>query len=207
MLRPICKLSLVISLLIGMAYLVIAPAIEVDDSVDYSVPPTMETVVTEPTEVPEVTETTEPTTQPTEPTEPTEPEFVSFYSYTEEELDLLARLVYSESGSESYETQLKVASVVMNRVKDPCFPNTIRGVIYQSGQFSVTTIKINGVIMIDRPASEESYKAAKEILDYGSVLPSTVQVFYSKYCTESWVTSRATYEIVDNTVFAHIYGR
>lgn len=184
-----------------------------------TIEPTSVTSLTEPpvtsevVEVVEVTEPiTEPTTEPTEPleteevTEPTEPEFVSFYSYTEEELDLLARLVYSESGGESYDTKLRVASVVMNRVVDPNFPNTIREVIYQKNQFSVTFLKVNGVVMIDRPADAESYQAAKEILDYGSILPSTVQVFYATYCDDSWVTSRVTYEICGNTVFAHIYS-
>lgn len=166
-----------------------------------TVPIIIETSATEPTEAPEPTEIQEPTTEPIP--EVTEPE--SYYSYTEKELDLLARLIFSEGGGESYETKLKIGSVVMNRVEDPKFPNTIREVIYQKSQFSVTVVKIDGVVMIDRPADEESYRAAKEVLDYGSVLPSTVQVFYAIYCKEPWVTSRATYEVSDNTVFAHIY--
>ena len=161
------------------------------------------------TEVPLMT-TTEPYTEVVEPivedTAPQETEFVSYYNYTEEELDLLARLIYSEGGGESYSTKLKIGSVVMNRVEDPHFPNTIYEVIYQKSQFSVTVIKINGVIMIDRPADEESYRAAKEILDYGSILPRDVQVFYAYYCTESWVTSRVVYERSDNTIFAYIYS-
>lgn len=132
-------------------------------------------------------------------------EFVSYYSYTEEELDLLARLIYSEAGSESYDTKLKVGSVVMNRVEDSNFPNTIRDVIYQKGQFSVTVVRLNGVIMIDRPADEESFNAAKEILDYGSVLPETVQVFYASHCREPWVRSRKVYTRSDNVIFSHIH--
>lgn len=50
------------------------------------------------------------------------PEHKPVYNYTEEELDLLARLIYSEGGIESYDTQLKIGSVVMNRVDDPYFP-------------------------------------------------------------------------------------
>lgn len=134
-------------------------------------------------------------------------EFVSYYTYTEEELDLLSRLIYSEGGTESYDTKLKIGSVVMNRVSDPLFPDTIREVIYQKNQFSVTTTKINGVIMIDRPADEESKKAAKEILDYGSILPLDVQVFYAYgKCDGNWVTTREVYEVCDNTVFAYIYS-
>lgn len=49
--------------------------------------------------------------------------------------DLLAALVYCESGNQPYEGQLAVASVVMNRVRSGAYPNTVAGVIYASGQF------------------------------------------------------------------------
>ena len=52
------------------------------------------------------------------------------------DLAMLAALVECEAGGESYEGQLAVASVVVNRVKSGSFPNTISGVIYQGGQFS-----------------------------------------------------------------------
>lgn len=135
------------------------------------------------------------------------PEHKPVYNYTEEELDLLARLIYSEGGIESYDTQLKIGSVVMNRVDDPYFPNTIREVIYQKNQFSVTFTRINGVIMIDRPADEEAKKAAYEILNYGSVLPKDVQVFYEKSITTGWVASREPYGTYDHTTFAYIYPK
>lgn len=135
------------------------------------------------------------------------PEHKPVYNYTEEELDLLARLIYSEGGIESYDTQLKIGSVVMNRVDDPYFPNTIREVIYQKNQFSVTFTKLDGVIMIDRPADDEAKKAALEILTYGSVLPPKVQVFYEKSITTGWVASRETYGTFDRTTFAYIYPK
>lgn len=135
------------------------------------------------------------------------PEHKPVYTYTEEELDLLARLIYSEGGIESYDTQLKIGSVVMNRVDDPYFPNTIREVIYQKNQFSVTFTKLDGVIMIDRPADEEAKKAAYEILNYGSVLPPKVQVFYEKSITTGWVASREPYGTFDRTTFAYIYPK
>lgn len=135
------------------------------------------------------------------------PEHKPVYNYTEEELDLLARLIYSEGGIESYDTQLKIGSVVMNRVDDPYFPNTIREVIYQKNQFSVTFTKLDGVIMIDRPADDEAKKAALEILTYGSVLPPKVQVFYEKSITTGWVASREPYGTFDRTTFAYIYPK
>lgn len=134
-------------------------------------------------------------------------EFQPAYCYTEEELDLLSRLIYAEGGSESYNTQLKIGSVVLNRLDDPNFPNSIKEVIYEPNQFSVTTIKIDGVIMIDLPASEQSKKVAWEVLNYGSILPKEVQVFYRNGCKDKWVTSRETYEVADKTVFAYIHSK
>lgn len=55
---------------------------------------------------------------------------------SENKVKLLACLIYTEAGSESYEGKLAVASVIMNRVKSSRYPNTIYKVIYQPGQFS-----------------------------------------------------------------------
>lgn len=134
-------------------------------------------------------------------------EDMPIYDFTEEELDLMARLIQSEGGIESYETKLKIGSVVLNRVLDPNFPNTLREVIYQDNQFSVTWLKIDGKYMIDYPASKESTKAAFEVLTYGSMLPDKVQVFYNKGVTSGWVTTRQPYGTYDNTTFAYIYAR
>lgn len=58
-------------------------------------------------------------------------------NYTDEDLKLLACLVHAEAGTQGYEGKLAVANIVINRVKSSKYPNTIKGVIYQSGQFSV----------------------------------------------------------------------
>ncbi len=49
---------------------------------------------------------------------------------------LLAALIYSEAGGESYEGKLAVGAVVMNRVRSSAYPDSIHGVIYASGQFT-----------------------------------------------------------------------
>ena len=121
-----------------------------------------------------------------------------------DDLYLLARLVESEAGNESYETKMMVASVVMNRVADSRFPNTIKEVIYQKGQFEVTSRKVNGVLMIDREPSLDSLRVANDILNKGSILPSNVLVFYQKGIDEGWVTSRTTHLISDDMVFAYM---
>jgi len=82
-------------------------------------------------------------------------------SYTEKELDLLSRLISAEAQGEPYTAQVAVGAVVINRVLSPKFPNTIKGVIYQKGQFGPVR---NGYI--NRPAASSSISAAKEAL-YG----------------------------------------
>ncbi len=61
------------------------------------------------------------------------------YDYEPEDIELLARLISSEAPGQPYEGQVAVAAVVLNRVRDPRFPDTIREVIFQPGQFSVVS--------------------------------------------------------------------
>ena len=50
--------------------------------------------------------------------------------------ELLAALIFCEAGNQPYEGQVAVGAVVMNRVQSGLYPNSIREVIYQSGQFT-----------------------------------------------------------------------
>lgn len=58
------------------------------------------------------------------------------YVPADSDVYLLGAIIQCESDGEPYEGKLAVGSVVLNRVKSSYFPNTISGVIYQSGQFS-----------------------------------------------------------------------
>lgn len=58
---------------------------------------------------------------------------------TNNNIDLLARLIHGEARGEPYEGMVAVGAVVLNRVADSRFPNTISGVIYQNGAFDVVT--------------------------------------------------------------------
>lgn len=57
-------------------------------------------------------------------------------NYTAEEVRLLASLIYCEANGQPYAGKLAVGIVVMNRVESSKFPNSVNGVIYQSGQFT-----------------------------------------------------------------------
>ena len=58
------------------------------------------------------------------------------YVSTDSDQYLLGAIIQCEAGGESYDGKLAVGSVVINRVKSSYFPNSVSGVIYQSGQFS-----------------------------------------------------------------------
>lgn len=96
--------------------------------------------------------------------------------YTQYELDLLARVIWSEAGSDwlTDEHQRAVASVVINRVNDDRFPNTINDVVYQPGQYGCV---YNG--MIYKTPNQRAYDNAKYVIENGVTIPSNV-VWQSK---------------------------
>lgn len=83
-----------------------------------------------------------------------------------DDVTLLAALIQCEAGSESYEGQLAVGAVVMNRVRSGGYPSSIYGVIYQSGQFtpagrgSVASVAANGPKASCMQAAQEAINGA-----------------------------------------------
>ncbi len=76
---------------------------------------------------------------------------------------LLAALIQCEAGGESYEGKLAVGSVVINRVRSSHFPNSIAGVIYQSGQFSPVASGRFATVLAGG-ANSSCVQAANEVL-------------------------------------------
>lgn len=77
---------------------------------------------------------------------------------------LLGAIIECEAGGESYEGKLAVGSVILNRVKSSYFPNTISGVIYQSGQFSpVASGRL--AYRLEAGVSQSCLQAAQEVLN------------------------------------------
>ena len=115
----------------------------------------------------------------------------------DEEIMLLSKLVAGEARGESYEGQVAVAAVVINRVKDSRFPNTLEGVIYQKNAFSVVK---NGTINAEPTSS--TYRAAQEAL-YGSDPTDNAIYFWNPdISTCSWINTLNPYLRIGNHVFA-----
>ena len=127
----------------------------------------------------------------------TEKEPKEVISITNDELYLLSKLVSSEARGESYEGQVAVAAVVINRVLDSRFPDNIKDVIYQKNAFSVVN---NGEIY--KSPTDSAYKAAREAL-YGSDPTSGAIYFWNpEIATCSWIKTLDPYKRIGNHVFA-----
>ena len=116
---------------------------------------------------------------------------------TNEELLLLSKLVTGEARGESYEGQLAVAAVVINRVKDPRFPNTIKDVIYQKNAFSV--VKDGSINM---QPTESAYTAAKEALYGKDPTDKAIYFWNPDIATCKWIKTLNPYMRIGNHVFA-----
>ncbi len=89
---------------------------------------------------------------------------ISEVSFAEGDRYLLANLIYCEAGGEPYEGQIAVGAVVMNRVLSSVYPNTIVGVIYQSGQFSPVASGRLALALAEGKATKRCYDAADEVM-------------------------------------------
>lgn len=111
------------------------------------------------------------------------------------DLTLLAAILECEA-LQDYDCLLAVATVIMNRVESPRFPNSISGVVYASGQFSPTwTGKLDKVL--DRGPSSLSLRVAQDAIN-GARLSSVADCYYFLYAPS---TSRDGIVIGDNVFF------
>lgn len=103
------------------------------------------------------------------------------------DIQLLARAINGEARGEPYEGQVAIGAVILNRVKDSRFPNTIAGVIYQSGAFTAVT---DG--QINEPISEGStvVKAARDAMNGWDPTDGAVYYFNPDTATNKWIWSR-----------------
>ncbi|HZK26729.1 MAG TPA: LysM peptidoglycan-binding domain-containing protein [Thermoclostridium sp.] len=112
----------------------------------------------------------------------------SVIPYTQSDVDLLARLITAEADNQPYTAKVGVGAVVVNRVKDSRFPNTISGVIYEkSNKYYQFTPVENG--MINKRASSEATKAAYDALT-GKDPTNGALYFFDNSATNKWLWSK-----------------
>ena len=100
-------------------------------------------------------------------------------------LYLISQVVYGEARGEPYEGQVAVAAVLLNRVADSRFPNTVAGVVYESGAFTCVD---DG--QINLTPDNTAKKAAQDAINGWDPTHGCVYYFNPNTATSSWIWSR-----------------
>lgn len=103
------------------------------------------------------------------------------------DIQLMARAINGEARGEPYEGQVAVGAVILNRVKDSRFPNTIAGVIYESGAFTAVA---DGQINVPIKEDATVYKAARDAMNGWDPTGGAVYYFNPATATNKWIWSR-----------------
>ncbi|MEG1483120.1 cell wall hydrolase [Clostridium sp.] len=101
---------------------------------------------------------------------------------TEEDVFLMSQIVFAESKGEPYEGKVAVASVILNRVLDPAFPNTIADVVFQTNAFSCV---VDGVISVT--PNQECFNAVYEAIKGNDPTNEALFFYNPAIATCSWM--------------------
>lgn len=107
------------------------------------------------------------------------------------DLMLLARFINGEARGEPYEGQVAVGAVILNRLRDPKFPNTMAGVVYQPGAF---TAVVDG--QIHAQMEQTSLKAARDALNGWDPSGGAIYYFNPNTATSAWIWSRPLIKVI-----------
>ena len=117
--------------------------------------------------------------------------------YNSNDRYLLAKVIYAEARGESYTGQVAIAAVVLNRVEDSRFPNTVSGVIYQPWAFTAVN---DGQINLEPNAT--AYQAADDALNGWDPTYGCVYYYNPKTATSKWIFTTKKVTQIGKHVFA-----
>ena len=112
------------------------------------------------------------------------------------DLNLLSRVVYSEARGEPYVGQVAVAAIVLNRVSNSSFPNTVAGVVYQSGAFDAVS---DGQINLTPDSTAR--KAAQDAINGWDPTYGCIYYFNPSTATSKWIWSRPQVITIGKHIF------
>ena len=114
------------------------------------------------------------------------------------DVQLIARAINGEARGEPYEGQVAVGAVILNRVKSSKFPNSIAGVIYQSGAFTAVS---DGQINVPIASNSTVVKAAQDALNGWDPTGGAIYYFNPNTATNKWIWSRPQIKTIGNHIF------
>ena len=116
--------------------------------------------------------------------------------YSSSDVDLLAKVISAEARGESYEGQVAVGAVILNRVKHPSFPDSISGVVYQNGAFSC----VNDSNWY-APVAESARRAAQDAINGWDPSGGAIYYFNAKKTSDSFMPSRPVVRVIGDHRF------
>ncbi|MBR2278882.1 MAG: spore cortex-lytic enzyme [Eubacterium sp.] len=116
--------------------------------------------------------------------------------YTAAEVNLLAKVISAEARGESYEGQVAVGAVILNRVAHPSFPDTISGVVYQNGAFSCV-YDSNWY----QPVAESAKRAAQDAINGWDPSGGAIYYYNPAKTSNAWMRSRPVIKVIGNHYF------
>jgi N-acetylmuramoyl-L-alanine amidase len=124
-------------------------------------------------------------------------------TYSKQEYEWLARIIEAEAEDEPYLGKVAVGSVIINRIQDDWFPDTIEGVIFQKSktvyQFSPVG---NGRFNRVKP-SKDSYKAATEALNGVDPTDGALYFYNPRLTSDKWIRTRTVVKEIGQHTFAY----
>jgi N-acetylmuramoyl-L-alanine amidase len=125
-----------------------------------------------------------------------QPEVSRGLSLSREDIDLIARVVYAEARGEIYEGQVAVAAVILNRLRHPDFPKTIRGIVYEKYAFETVA---NG--QINQVPNAQAHQAVQDALNGWDPTGGALYFWNPAGTTSKWIQSRTIIKQIGNHVF------
>lgn len=116
--------------------------------------------------------------------------------YSNEDVNLLAKVISAEARGESYEGQVAVGAVILNRISHPSFPDSLSGVVYQNGAFSC----VNDSNWY-QPVEESSKRAAKDALNGWDPTGGAIYYFNPAKTNDKFMHSRTVIKVIGSHRF------
>lgn len=116
--------------------------------------------------------------------------------YSSSEVNLLAKVISAEARGESYEGQVAVGAVILNRVAHPSFPDTISGVVYQNGAFSCV-YDSNWYAAV----ADSAKRAAQDAINGWDPTGGAIYYYNPAKTSNAWMRSRKVIKVIGNHYF------
>ena len=118
-------------------------------------------------------------------------------TYTSSDLYLLAKTIYAEGRGEPYAGQVAIGAVILNRVRNSSFPNSVSGVVYQKGAFTAVS---DGQINLS--PDNTAMSAAQDAINGWDPTGGAIYYYNPAVATSAWIFSRKTVTVIGKHVFA-----